>query len=100
VEKKDREPGGFAAPVLLRPAFERLLDSYLRARLEPSPEQTKAQEQDQAKQQEGELAHVRTVISTYAVGCQEATDFDHAQSVIAAARRRVSDKESGVRTSR
>jgi hypothetical protein len=62
---------GFAAPVLLRPTFERLLDSYLRARLDPSPEQTQAQEQDQGKQQERELTHVSTVISTYAVSCQE-----------------------------
>src|SRR6266581_3429119 len=41
---------GFAAPVLLRPTFERLLDSYLRARRDP-PAERKAQKQEQAKQQ-------------------------------------------------
>jgi hypothetical protein len=50
-KKKTANLIGFAAPVLLS-AVERLLDSYLRARLEPSPEQRKAQEQDQAKQRE------------------------------------------------
>ncbi len=53
VKKKTANLIGFAAPVLLF-ATERLLDSYLRARLEPSPEQSKAQEQDKAKEQQRE----------------------------------------------
>ena len=59
--KKAANLFGFAAPVLLRPTLERLLDSYLRARLEPSPEQRKAQEQDQAKQQRELGGHVRAI---------------------------------------
>ena len=44
---------GFAAPVLLRPTFERLLDSYLRARHDP-PAERKAQQQDQGEQKQRE----------------------------------------------
>src|SRR5436190_21371776 len=68
--KKTANLIGFAAPVLLRPALERLLDAYLRARHEPPAEQRKAQQQDQAqKQREG--THVWGVISLYAADCQE-----------------------------
>jgi hypothetical protein len=44
---------GFAAPVLLRPDFA-LLHRSLRARLEPSPEQRKAQEQTKNEDQQRE----------------------------------------------
>ncbi|PYP39589.1 MAG: hypothetical protein DMD48_05955 [Gemmatimonadetes bacterium] len=53
VKKKTANLIGFAALGLLRLTVERLLDSYLRAR-EPGPEQRKAQEQDQGKQQKRE----------------------------------------------
>jgi len=46
--------------VLLRPAFERLLDSYLRARRDP-PAECKAQQQDQTKEQRECDRHVRAV---------------------------------------
>jgi len=49
-KKKTANLMRFAAPVLLRPTFERLLDSDLRARRDPSAE-CKAQQQDEAKEQ-------------------------------------------------
>jgi len=45
---------GFAAPVL-RSSFERLLDSYLRAR-DPGPER-KAQQQKESQKQRERLRH-------------------------------------------
>src|SRR5437667_1986732 len=59
-KKKTANLKGFAAPVLLRPTFERLLDSYLRARRDP-PAERKAQQQDQAKQQRESDGHVRAI---------------------------------------
>jgi len=54
VKKKTANLIGFAALGLLRLTVERLLDSCLHARHEPGPEQRKAQEQDQGKQQKRE----------------------------------------------
>jgi hypothetical protein len=53
VKKKTANLIGFAAPVLLRPDFA-LLHRSLRARLEPSPEQRKAQEQTKNEDQQRE----------------------------------------------
>src|SRR6185436_4960139 len=47
-----------------------VLDSALHARLEPSPEQCKAQEQNKAEEQRKE-SHRSRLISTDAAGCQE-----------------------------
>src|SRR6266576_695728 len=69
-KKKTANLMGFAAPVLLRPTFERLLDSYLRARRDP-PAECKAQQQDEGEQQQRHWAHLTTVISTHNGACQE-----------------------------
>src|SRR6266568_281529 len=56
-KKRPRTSRGSRRRCCSRSAFKRLLDSYLRARRDP-PAERKAQQQDQSKQQERELAHV------------------------------------------